>query len=103
MAVLFFFFFYDDDITTASDICVMAVSRMQVESEMGDIVSDVLWRHTHIQKRKKEREGERDIVTEPDSMSERRDNILPLYGVIGRDTAAFLPAIPLNGLVLIIK
>ncbi len=41
--------FYDD-ITTVSDICVMAVSRLQEGSEAaGDTVSDVLWRHLHIQ------------------------------------------------------
>lgn len=38
--------FYDD-ITTVSDICVMAASRLRVESEVpGDIVSDVLWRNS---------------------------------------------------------
>lgn len=45
--------FYDD-ITTVSDICVMAVSRLRVENEApGDIVSDVLWRDSHIQKERK--------------------------------------------------
>lgn len=46
MAVAFY-----DDITTVSDICVMAVSRLRVENEApGDTVSDVLWRDSHIQK-----------------------------------------------------
>lgn len=54
--------------------------------------------------RKRGREGE--FVTEEESMSDKereRDNILPLYGVIGRYMAASLPAIPLDHLVLAIK
>lgn len=61
MAVAFY-----DDITTVSDICVMAVSRLRVVNEApGDIVSDVLWRDSHVQE---EREGE--LVTEQESMCE---------------------------------
>lgn len=78
----------------------MAVSRLQVESEVpGDIVSDVLWRDPHI----RSEGGRGELVTEQESMREKereRDNILPLYGVIGRYMAVFLPAIPLNHLVL---
>lgn len=88
----------------------MAVSRLRVESEVpDDIVSDVLWRDPHIQReRGRDRGGgrEREFVTEQESMSEKegeRDNILRLYGVIVRYMAAFLPAIPLNHLVLVIK
>lgn len=95
--------FYDD-ITTVSDICVMAVSRLRVENEApGDTVSDVLWRDPHIQS--KRRRG-RESVTEQESMCANewgRDNILPLYGVIGRYKAASLPAISLNHLVPPIK
>lgn len=58
--------FYDD-ITTVSDICVMAASRLLVESEVpGDIVSDVLWRNSQHTER-----GERESVTEQESMRER--------------------------------
>ena len=60
--------FYDD-ITTVSDICVMAVSRLRVESAApGDIVSDVLWRDPHIQS---ERGRQRELVTEQESMREK--------------------------------
>lgn len=53
MAVTFY-----DDITTVSDICVMAVSRLRIENEApSDIVSDVLWRDSHIQRERKRGRG----------------------------------------------
>ena len=58
----------------------MAVSRLQGESEVpGDIVSDVLWRHPHIQ-REREREGER--VCDRARISEKERAIIPSHFMV---------------------
>lgn len=93
MCTVFFFnvtvTFYDD-ITTMSDICVMAVSRLRGGGGHGQIVSDVLWRNSLCTER-----GWGGIVMEQQSMAESKgeDDIIPLYSVIGRNIAVFLHAI----------
>lgn len=64
MAVLFFFFFYDD-IMLQWDICVMAVSRLQEESEVT--VCQLFYGETltynegELERQAAKREGERRI------------------------------------------
>lgn len=83
--------FYDD-ITTMSDICVMAVSRLQ--GGRGAWSNSV---RCFMEKFSLHRAGLGwgGIVMEQESMAESKgeDDIIPLYGVIGRNIAVFLPAI----------
>lgn len=94
--------FYDD-ITSASDICVMAVSRLRLETEVpGDTVSDVLWRKFPGHRTWEERESGKEWM-ERVWVGGVVVNTLQLYGVIDRYMAAFLPAVALTHLVSAIK
>lgn len=90
----FIFIFFYDDIMPQWDICVMAVSRLQEESEVT--VCQLFYGETlTYNEGELERQAARGREKE-ESMSEAlgEDNILPLYGVTGRCMAAFLTCHP---------